>query len=98
VEEVSQRTEFMCASLRLQGKTEINKMLMAIRELTVEEFCEKYGADAQYFLNQQTIKRQGSPNMKRPTLIESEDPNITQTKRSKVTNDMEEKKRKVNKL
>lgn len=87
----------MCASLRAQGNTEINKMLMAIRELTVEEFCEKYGADAQYFMSQQTIRRLGKPHMKRPTLIENEHSNTTQKKRSKIGGDMEKEKEKVSK-
>lgn len=62
INDVEQRVEFMCASLRAQGHTQINKMLMAVRELTVEEFCETYEADAQVFLNQQKQQRLKSSN------------------------------------
>lgn len=47
----------MCASLRAQGTTETNKMLMSVRELTVEQFCETYNASTHIFLEQQTQQR-----------------------------------------
>lgn len=50
----------MCASLRAQGNTEINKMLMSVRKLTVEEFCETYDANTQMFLEQQTQQRRSN--------------------------------------
>ncbi|KAL9555759.1 hypothetical protein MBANPS3_002198 [Mucor bainieri] len=57
IEDIQQRIEFMCASLRAQGNTEINKMLMSVRELTVEQFCETYDASTHIFLEQQKLKR-----------------------------------------
>lgn len=62
IEDIQQRIEFMCASLRAQGNTEINKMLMSVRKLTVEEFCETYDANTQKFLEQQTQQRRGNNN------------------------------------
>ncbi|KAL7329424.1 hypothetical protein PS15p_207526 [Mucor circinelloides] len=60
IEDIQQRIEFMCASLRAQGNTEINKMLMSVRKLTVEEFCETYDASTQMFLEQQTQQRRSN--------------------------------------
>lgn len=62
IEDIQQRIEFMCASLRAQGNTEINKMLMSVRKLTIEEFCEIYDANTQKFLEQQTQQRRGNNN------------------------------------
>lgn len=84
VEDIRQRIEFMCASLRAQGNTQINKLLKAIRELTVEDFCEKYGADTQYFMSQQTMQRISQTNNKRPSLNDNEKFDATLKKRSKV--------------
>jgi hypothetical protein len=56
-EDVQQRIEFISASLRAQGNTQIHKMLKTIRQLTVKEFCEAYNADTQKFLNQQKKNR-----------------------------------------
>lgn len=84
VEDVRQRIEFMCASLRAQGNTQINKLLKAIRELTVEDFCEKYGADTQYFMSQQTMQRISQTKNKRPSVNDSEKFDATIKKRSKV--------------
>lgn len=74
----------MCASLRAQGNTQINKLLKAIRELTVEDFCERYGADTQYFMSQQTMQRISQTNNKRPSLNDNEKSDTTLKKRSKV--------------
>ncbi|CAO3623691.1 unnamed protein product [Cunninghamella blakesleeana] len=35
----------------------MNKLLQAVRSLTMEEFCNKYGADIQSFLTEETRKR-----------------------------------------
>lgn len=62
----------MCASLRAQGNTEINKMLMSVRELTVEQFCETYDASTRIFLEQQTQQRRthsSSNELKRYCLL-----------------------------
>ncbi|KAI8069105.1 uncharacterized protein B0P05DRAFT_551580 [Gilbertella persicaria] len=60
IEDIQQQVEFMCASIRAQGNTDINKMLKSVRELTLEEFCETFGASTQLFLEQQTKKRIGT--------------------------------------
>ncbi|KAI8642079.1 hypothetical protein BD408DRAFT_417043 [Parasitella parasitica] len=52
--DIQQRIEFVCASLRAQGNTEMNKMLMSVRKLTMEQFCEAYEANPQKFLEHQT--------------------------------------------
>ncbi|KAI7897487.1 uncharacterized protein BX663DRAFT_528132 [Cokeromyces recurvatus] len=57
IEDLQHRIEFICASLRAQGNTQINKMLMSVRQLTVKEFCEYYEADTQKFLEQQAKQR-----------------------------------------
>ncbi|KAI9486240.1 MAG: hypothetical protein EXX96DRAFT_548248 [Benjaminiella poitrasii] len=57
VEDIQQRVEFICASLRAQGNTQINRMLMSVRQLTIKEFCEYYEADTKKFLEQQAKQR-----------------------------------------
>lgn len=49
----------MCASLRAHGKTQLSKLLKSVRELTVQEFCETYGANTEYFV-QESRKRLAS--------------------------------------
>lgn len=56
-EDIRQRIEFTCAAVRAQGNTQLNKMLKAVRKLTVREFCEVYGASTQNFLDQQKKNR-----------------------------------------
>ncbi|CAO3657577.1 unnamed protein product [Mucor hiemalis] len=85
----------MCASLRAQGNTQINKLLKAIRELTVEDFCERYGADTQYFMSQQTMQRISQTNNKRPSLNDNEKSDTTLRKRSKVLIMDSEKEKKL---
>ena len=62
--------------MRAQGKTEINKLPMAIRKMTVKEFCEKYGADELYFLTQQTQRRVETAIKKRPSLNDTQDTSV----------------------
>ncbi|KAI9354950.1 hypothetical protein BD770DRAFT_444856 [Pilaira anomala] len=59
IEDIRQRTAFMCASLRAHGKTQLSKLLKSVKELTVQEFCETYGANTEYFV-QESRKRLAS--------------------------------------
>ncbi|KAI9498142.1 hypothetical protein BDB00DRAFT_867795 [Zychaea mexicana] len=43
--EIRQQVEFMCTALRAQGNTQINGLNLAIRRLTMREFCHEYGAN-----------------------------------------------------
>ncbi|OAD08232.1 hypothetical protein MUCCIDRAFT_154864, partial [Mucor lusitanicus CBS 277.49] len=84
IEDIQQRIEFMCASLRAQGNTEINKMLMSVRELTVEQFCETYDASTRIFLEQQTQQRRthsSSNELKRTSSTQTDTTNNTSKKR-----------------
>ncbi|RCH98603.1 hypothetical protein CU098_009100 [Rhizopus stolonifer] len=68
IEDIQQQVEFMCASIRAQGNTDINKMLKSVRELTLEEFCETFGASTQLFLEQQTKKRIGTDTSRKKSI------------------------------
>ncbi|KAG0166817.1 hypothetical protein DFQ30_006758 [Apophysomyces sp. BC1015] len=57
VEDIQQHIEFVCTSLRAQSSMQIGQLLLAVRKLTVEEYCNKYGADPQTFLAHQARKR-----------------------------------------
>ncbi|KAF7725382.1 hypothetical protein EC973_009650 [Apophysomyces ossiformis] len=57
VEDIRQHVEFVCTSLRAQSSVQIGQLLLAVRKLTVEEYCNKYGADPQIFLEHQARKR-----------------------------------------
>jgi hypothetical protein len=76
VDDIRQRMEFMDASLRAQGHTQVNKMVMAIRELTVEEYCDTYGADTKNFLEQQAKK------LSKKRIVESNDMNTKKRRKS----------------
>ncbi|KAI8378145.1 hypothetical protein EDC96DRAFT_493748 [Choanephora cucurbitarum] len=51
IEDIQQQVEFMCESIRAQGNTYLNTIIKPVRELTVSEFCETFGADIQTFLD-----------------------------------------------
>ncbi|GAN01494.1 hypothetical protein MAM1_0008d00927 [Mucor ambiguus] len=88
IEDIQQRIEFMCVSLRAQGNTEINKMLMSVRELTVEQFCETYDASIHVFLEQQAQQRRTNSSNKELKRADS-----TQTY---MINDTSKKRRRSN--
>ncbi|KAG2236885.1 hypothetical protein INT48_002698, partial [Thamnidium elegans] len=75
IEDIRQQTEFLCATLRAHGNTQLNKMLKEVRDLTLKEFCETYKANTQYFL-QESRKRLATKLSneikKRPKLIVNE--------------------------
>lgn len=52
--------EFFCTSLRAQGHTQINQLLLSVRHLSMREFCHKFGADTARYLHEkvQMQKRQ----------------------------------------
>ncbi|CEP08038.1 hypothetical protein [Parasitella parasitica] len=60
IQDIQHRIEFVCASLRAQGNTELNKMLTSVRELTMEQFCDAYEASTQKFLEQQMQQKHPS--------------------------------------
>ncbi|KAI9309175.1 hypothetical protein BJ944DRAFT_48647 [Cunninghamella echinulata] len=57
INEIRQNIDFICSSLRAQGNMTVNQLLKAVRSLTMKEFCNKYGADTQLFLTEETKKR-----------------------------------------
>ncbi|KAI9023876.1 hypothetical protein CLU79DRAFT_834694 [Phycomyces nitens] len=59
IEGLRQSIEFACTSLRAHGNMQINQLLSSVRQLTMDEFCNKYGADTLVFLEEQTRKRRG---------------------------------------
>ncbi|KAL0091816.1 hypothetical protein J3Q64DRAFT_1331377 [Phycomyces blakesleeanus] len=59
IEGLRQNIEFACTSLRAHGNMQINQLLPSVRQLTMDEFCNRYGADTLTFLEEQTRKRRG---------------------------------------
>jgi hypothetical protein len=78
----------MCASLRAQGQTYINSIPQAVRELTLEQFCETYGGDVQYALEQLGLKK--ATGKKRLVHVEEKEETKTM-KRSKTVSSAKEK-------
>ncbi|KAI8351158.1 hypothetical protein BD560DRAFT_409386 [Blakeslea trispora] len=63
IEDIQQQVEFMCESIRAQGDTYINSIIKPVRDLTVKEFCETFGASIQTFLDREKEQDQSStPN------------------------------------
>ncbi|KAI8380931.1 uncharacterized protein BYT42DRAFT_286389 [Radiomyces spectabilis] len=57
INDIRQRVEFVCSSLRAQGNMQVNQLLRSVRQLSMEEYCNSYGADTQLFLKEQMRKR-----------------------------------------
>ncbi|CAO3598550.1 unnamed protein product [Absidia cylindrospora] len=57
IDEIRQSVDFICSSLRAQGNMAMNQLLQSVRTLTMDEYCNKYHADTNYFLEEQSRKR-----------------------------------------
>ncbi|ORZ17685.1 hypothetical protein BCR42DRAFT_412299 [Absidia repens] len=60
IDEIRQNVDFICSSLRAQGNMTINQLLQSVRTLTMDDYCNKYRADTNYFLDEQSRKRKGT--------------------------------------
>ncbi|KAI8092758.1 uncharacterized protein BX664DRAFT_328063 [Halteromyces radiatus] len=57
IDEIRQSVDFICSSLRAQGKMTVSQLLKSVRSLTMDEYCNTYHGNTQYFLEEQSRKR-----------------------------------------
>ncbi|KAI8990961.1 hypothetical protein BDF20DRAFT_831049 [Mycotypha africana] len=76
INDLSQRIDFVCAALRAQGNTQINRMLKSVRQLTIGEFCGTYEANTENFLNEQAKQRSVQNSKKSIAHVDDNEPEV----------------------